>query len=255
MRPVIENLVRFEHTEKISGWYICCVLQGWHDEGSTFLTLAIDFGLDSYVRAHLTPQSVQSKKGRPLLGYILRPRFAQERLTMCFGNHLPDSALLKTVLDFGADPNHRYQDVSVWATFSCFIADHFGGQTPDGTLIEEEAYVEALKIMIQNGGDALLPRFWLSDVACFHTFGGDNWRDEVSDERLWRRFPNTTPAIQGSTRHDTFFAVYDLLEHFRDRFGFSLDTLKTLVLQQEARRPASAPSSQVVQIVDERQPD
>jgi hypothetical protein len=125
MRPVIENLVQFKRIKKISVWYICCVLQSWHDEDSTFLTLAIDFGLDSYVRAHLTPQSVQSKKGRPILDYILRPRFAKKRWTICVGNQLPDSALLNVVLGFGADPNQRYQGVSIWALFLCFIADHF----------------------------------------------------------------------------------------------------------------------------------
>jgi hypothetical protein len=243
MRPVIENLVRFERTGWISDWYICCVLRSWHDEGSTFLTLAIDFGLDSYVRAHLTPQSVQSKKGRPILDYILRPRFAKERLTMCVGNQLPASALLNTVLGFGADPNQRYRGVSIWARFLCFIADHFGGETPDGTFIEETRYFEALKIMIQNGADVLLPRNWLSDAAYFDASCGDNWLDEVSDERLWRRFPNITPAIQGSTGNDTFYAVSDLLERFRDRFGLSLDTLKTLLLQREAQSPASPLSS------------
>lgn len=244
MRPVIENLVRFERTEMISGWYICCVLQSWHDEDSTFLTLAIDFGLDSYVRAHLTPQSVQSKKGRPILDYILRPRFPEERGTICVGNQLPDSALLNTVLEFGADPNQRYQGVSIWALFLCFIADQFGEETPVGTFIEDAAYFEALNIMIQNGADVLLPRNWLSDAAYFEAYGRNNLFDEVPDERLWRRFPNITPTIQGSTRNDTFYAVSDLLEHFRDRFGFSLDMLKTLVLQREAQSLASAPSSQ-----------
>jgi len=116
-----------------------------------------------------------------------------------------------------------------------------------GTFIEEAMYFEALKIMIQNGADVLLPRNWLSDAAyfnAFNAFGGDSWLDEVSDERLWRRFPNTTPAIRGNTRSDTFYAVSDLLERFRDRFGLSLDTLKTLVLQREAQSLASAPSSE-----------
>lgn len=71
----------------------------------------------------------------------------------------------------------------------CFIADHFQAETPDDTFIEEATYFEALKIMIQNGADVLVPRNWLSDAACFNAFnvfGGDNWFDEVFDERLWR---------------------------------------------------------------------
>ena len=164
IRPAVENLVHFDCTDRnLSGWYVCCVLESWHTENSTFLTLAIDFGLDSYVRAHLTPQSVQSKKGRPILDYILRPRFATKRMENCVGNQLPDLVLLNAVLEFGANPNQRYQRASVWAIFLCFIADHLNVQSLNCALIEEKTYFEALKIMIQNGADVLLPRCWLSD--------------------------------------------------------------------------------------------
>ena len=244
MRPAVENLVRFERTPNITGWYISFVLQSWHDEDSTFLTLAIDFGLDSYVGAYLTPQSVQSKNGRPILDYVLRPRFANLGMNNCVGNHLPQSALLNAVLRLGAEPNQRYQGISVWALFLCFLADHFGGGTQDGTFIEESAYLEALKIMIQNGADNLLPKGWLSDASYFDAYDGDDWPDQVSDERLRRRFPNIPPTIQGSTRNNTFYAVNDLLEQFRIRFGSSLDSLKVMILQREAQRTAFAPSSQ-----------
>jgi hypothetical protein len=56
------------------------------------------------------------------------------------------------------------------------IADHFQAETPDGTFIEEATYFEALKIMIQNGADVLLPRNWRSDAAyfnAFNAFGGE----------------------------------------------------------------------------------
>ena len=96
------------------------------------LSLAIDFRLDSYVRAHLTPQSVQSKKVRPILDYILRPRFAKERLTVYVGIQLPDSALLNAILGLGANPNQKYQGISIWALFWCFRADHFQAETPGG---------------------------------------------------------------------------------------------------------------------------
>ena len=73
MQPIINNLVQSPATREY--WYLCCTLSSWNDESSTFLTLAIDFGLNSYIRAHLTRQSVQNKKDRPILDYILRPRF------------------------------------------------------------------------------------------------------------------------------------------------------------------------------------
>ncbi|KAF7504942.1 hypothetical protein GJ744_001589 [Endocarpon pusillum] len=245
MQPVVENLVCYKHTESISGWYICCVLQSWHKEESTFLTLAIDFGLNSYIRANLTPQSVQSKKGRPILDYILRPRFRKMRPTMCVGNQLPDLALLNVVLAFDMDPNQRYHGVSIWALFLCFIADRFGGETPDTTPLEKSAYFEALKIMIQNGADVLLPRAWLSSIAYYQAYGWDSWFDNGSEERFLRRFSNITPKIQGSAGDDIIYAVSDLLEHFKDRFGFRWGTLKTVVLQREAQVLASVPSSEL----------
>ena len=99
--------------------------------------------------------------------------------------------------------------------------------------------------MIENGADILLPRNWLSDAAYFKAFDGDNWVDEHTDERLWRRFPNITFARQGSTRNDIFYAISDLLECFRLNFGTSLDSVKTSALQQENQGLVSAPSRQV----------
>ena len=135
MRPVIENLVRFERTERDLGWYISSVFQTWHNEQSTFLTLVIVFGLDSYVRLHLTPQCVQSKERRLILDYILRPRFAKLQSSMSVGNQLHDLGLLNVVLGFGADPNQGFQGISFWALFLCFTADYFGGEPPNGAFM------------------------------------------------------------------------------------------------------------------------
>ena len=241
MQPMIENLVSCVRTKRVSKWYICCVLQSWHDEDSTFLTLAIDFGLKSYVRAHLNRQSVQSKRGRPILDYILRPRFVNQPSTLCVGNKLPDLTLLNIVSNFGVDPNQKYQGVSIWALFLCFIADHFGNKAPDTIFITESAYFEALKIMVESGADVLLPRIWLSDVAYFQEYSGESLFFDNSDDRLWRRFSNVMPTIQGSLRENDLYAVSDLLEHFSDRFGLRLDTLKPLVLQRQAQILSSEP--------------
>ena len=234
MRPVIENSVQFDSARSISGWYVSCVLGTWHEENSTFSTLAIDFGLHSYVLAHLTPQSVQSKRGRPILDYILRPRFATEGLHICVGYTSPDLTLLSTVLGFGADPNCIYRSVSVWGLFLCFIADHFRRLT-SVVAFDGEAYMEALKIMIQNGADILLPEKWLLDAAAldgFLLFFEDEWLDETPDESLRRRFPHAVPVIQRSLQSDAFYHVIDLLEHFCNHFGLSLDPLKAVIQQQ-----------------------
>ena len=174
VQPVIENLVQLQNQHLFTDWYIPCVLESWRHEESTFLTLAIDFGLDSYVRAHLKPRGVQGKKSRPILDYILRSRFAKERLTMCVGNQIPNLGLLKAVLGFGADPNHRYQESSVWALFLCFMADHFQETELDGTFVEEEAYLNALESLIEKGADVLLPRSWLAVAAILDVYGGSD---------------------------------------------------------------------------------
>ena len=227
-RPVVENLVRCEETNRLFGLYICWALECWHDEDSTYLTLAIDFGLDSYVRAHLTPQSVQSKKGRPVLDYLLRPRFAQLK-NSCVGHQLPDLAVLDAVLGFGADPNQKYKGVSIWALFMCFMADYVQEAVLADEHFEAEIYFEVLKLMIQSGAENLLPRQWISEKSGFHDNNRNIWHDEDSDERLRRRFPNTTPAIPENAGNDAFYAVTDLLENFCVCFGFDLDVLKALI--------------------------
>ena len=239
MQPIIDSLVQFPATQE-SYWYLCCALSSWHVESSTFLTLAIDFGLNSYIRSHLTRQSVQSKKDRPILDYILRPRFGKARTTGCVGNQMPDSAFLNAVLELGADPNEKYQGVSIWALFLCFIADDLG-RIPDISSIDVRAYSEALTITIQNGADVLLPESWLSDVCYFEGYCACNWLDDTPDERFSRRFPKILPTIQGSARENTIYSVSNLLEHFSEHFGFRLGTLKALVQQREAEILASGP--------------
>lgn len=122
-QPAIENLA---HLVSISAnlqpqelWCMHCVLHSWKREESTFLTLAIDFGLISYIRAHLTARSVHRKKGPPILDYVLRPRFVMRvnRSEICIGNQLHDLCLLETILDVGANPNQTYDCSSAWALF------------------------------------------------------------------------------------------------------------------------------------------
>lgn len=226
MRPVIENLARFQHPEFPIDWYICSIFRSWQCECSTFLTLAIDFGLDSYIRLNLTPESVTSKKGRPILDYILRPRFAKRGSDLCVGHRWPDLELLDVVLRFGADPNPIFRGVSIWAHFLCFIIDQFSLETPHVIHAEKAAYLAALKTMIQYGAEMLLPRDWLSyDDHVEFIFGLES--EEDPDERFWRRFPNMTPVFQGT---GILYAVSDLLECFCEIFEMTFDALKSSLL-------------------------
>ena len=80
----------------------------WHTEGSNFLTVCIDFGLESYVLEQFSQGSPLVKWGRPILDYIVRPRFAGERpQTLEIGNRSPSINLLQRVLKMGCDPNEQ----------------------------------------------------------------------------------------------------------------------------------------------------
>ena len=235
-KPVIEALARRDAREldEIGHWYLSRVLSTWQREQSTFLSLAIDFGLQSYVRTHLTPHSVQSKKGRPMLDYVLRPRFAileNSRRRICVGDRIPDLNNLDTVLNFGAHPNQIYQHASIWARFLCFMADYFRMNKPRGNFIEERTFLRALSTLIESGADVLIPRHWLIDTPCFDP----KIARETTDGRLIRRFPNVILMPAYGTTGSDLFAVSDLLECFSYRLGSSLDNLRAKLLPMEAR--------------------
>ena len=242
MEPIIHHLVSSGSTRAKSSWYIGCVLYSWKDESSSFLTLAIDLGLKAYVDAHFTRRSVYNKEGRPMLDYVLRPRFGHRPFFMCVGNKMPDLKLLKAALEFGADPNQIYQGVSVWALFLCFIGDVNRSEALYGTFADRQAYSEALEVMIKSGADVIIPGTWLASSAYFESYSRGNWylsSNPVSILR--RRFSNVKPIKNGPISTESLFAVSDLLEHFSDCLGFKVDVCKSLALQREALTLASRP--------------
>ena len=235
MRPVIENLVQYERAQQSSGWYVAYILESWHSEGNTFLTLAIDFGLESYVRAKMTPQTVHKKTGRPILDHLLRPRFIGAGWKNCIGNRSPHLGFLHTVLEFGANPNERYDGVSVWALFLCYIADCFGLENINTRFLEYSTYLGALTIMVQNGAHVLIPKSWLLSKVYPGLYGLNNLCgcNESPNERFWRRFRKTMPTIERERHVESLYAVSGLLECFRHLFGSGLDSLKSTVMRRE----------------------
>ncbi|KAL6717824.1 hypothetical protein ACLMJK_003909 [Lecanora helva] len=235
LQPVIEDMTRFDfkQREELSGWYICPSLDSWEYECSSFLTLAIDFGLYPYVRLHLTPESIRTKEGRPILDYLLRPRFPRWHTNISVGNPLRDTSFIDAALSFGANPNQTYRRVSIWALFLCFIADRLSTEGSDGTFTQEASYLDVLKIMIQNGADVFLPRDWLSDPAYYESIEGDSFRDEEPHERLQQRFGELSPATPWETETHTVYALSDVLESFRGRLGSSVDLLIDLAIQRQ----------------------
>ena len=236
IRPVVENLVLGEAADLVSGWYISCVLRSWHNEKSTFLTVAIDFGVTSYVRHHLTPQSLQSKEGRPVLDYVLRPRFMGcSSILMYIGNQLPNSKLLRTTLEFGADPNQTYENVSVWALFLCCVSDYFRNSRNCAILEEERACIVSLELLLKHGTDLLLPRDWICGQNYYTAYCHDDWLFEDPSGYLERRFPGAEPAIPENKGQTTYYLVSDLLESLGTYLKLSIDVVKSLALQREAQ--------------------
>lgn len=223
LQPAIEAFTCYGGTYS-AGWYIDSVLASWHEEKSNFLTLAIDFDMRGYCMAYLTENQVQIKKGRPILDYILRPRFETDA-SLEIGNSVPSIDLLHRVLTFGADPNCLYHEVSVWALFLSSVADwlHRGFDT---SAINKQAYLIALRMMIERGAGLVLPRSWVfSDSPChLHRFGCS----QNEKHGCWPKdLPTVEQAITGLSQPG--YAVTDLLETFRVHFGPEIDDLIALV--------------------------
>ena len=156
---------------------------------------------------------------------------------MGIGNSLPNLELLRIVLDFGANPNENYGLVSVWALFLCFLADEFTSDE-DGTFVKRLAYFGALEMLIHSGAAALLPRSWLSDQCQYEQYCWyDYWLGNGPEERFSYRWPRAWPAVEGSAKHgfEPWYAVGDLLEHFRPLFGPGVDKLRGLLNSRNGR--------------------
>jgi hypothetical protein len=227
MEPVIENLVNYyDNSERF--WYISPVLASWQEEGSSFLTLAIDFELSFYVEAYMTSQSIHKKLGRPILDYILRPRFAGSSSHMNIGNLRPNLKLLGAVLKFGADPNEKYGVGSVWAMFLCFLADTFAAFTDKEIAMDEMEYFGAMEMLICKGAVPLLPKSWLTEKSHYEYL--PYVETDVADshgELFSYRWPMALPVTEGLDNNgsEPWFAVSNLLEQFRPYFGSGVDKL------------------------------
>lgn len=208
------------------GWYISPVLNSWHKEKSNFLSLAIDFDMRGYCLAYLTRHSVQSKKGRPILDYILRPRFAGRISSdLRIGNSVPKVDLLQRALDFGADPNALHDGVSVWARFLSYAAQalHEGLHT---SIVNNQIYYTALKMMIDRGAAPALPCSWFASQNLEHSnyqrYGQLNLGYEAPN--YW---PKSVPTVDVATNQlsQSSYLVADLLATFEPYFGPDVDEL------------------------------
>lgn len=232
LRASFEDLASMHvcRAEDSSASYIMSSVESWEFEQSSFLTLSIDFGLRSYLRGHLTSQYVRDKEGRPVLDYILRPRFPSMRGHMNIGNSEPDLGLLRTVLTMGADPNELYQAGSVWALYLCLFADLLAHGLEKKQI---SVYAAALGFMIKAGASTSIPRSWLSARVAYDAYSyiplfQENSRVVNKKNRFAIRWPDIEEATD-LTQEAPYYAVRDLLECFRPRLGTQVDWLKGLL--------------------------
>jgi len=234
IQPILEKFVQ-NYDDLNFGWYIEPSINSWYDEQSTFVTLAIDFDLVSYVRTHITSGSVRGKRGRPILDYILRPRFLRTISPMSIGNQRPNLELLGVVLHLGADPNEMYESVTVWSLFLCLLADSFAESTYD-TYFQ---YSGALEMLIRAGAAPLLPKSWLSHETYYVYYAPffEFETYESPETRFSRRWPAAVPAMEWNPGlgSEPWYAVSHLLECFRSYLGSDVDKLRTLLDTRPSR--------------------
>ena len=132
----------------------------YFDEGNEncFLALAIQARLCLYVATKLDkkPSLIQSKQGRPLLDYALRPILVTPAETPNFVSYL-EFGMVRVLLDRSADPNQKislYGNITVWALFllTCF----FGARDQTANEHLRNTWFQAADMMIRKGADRKL---------------------------------------------------------------------------------------------------
>lgn len=163
----------------VGPWYLTTSLRSYHRDGSSFLTVAIDFGLSAYVDANLSREVIQHKKGRPILDYILICLFLFESFHS-IGNQLPDLELLRRTLELGADPNEITKYGTPWASFLVLLnyesnIEDYGNDKPGR--IAQEVLLKAVLVLLQHGADPVLPSVTISSRAVLLDWPGWRWED------------------------------------------------------------------------------
>lgn len=223
IKTTFEDLV-LNHPVCSVGLYLTPSVSSWNEEHSSFLTLAIDFTMVSYVKHYLNPSYILSKRGRPILDYVLRPRFPTEHASksMTVGNQSPNYELLSLILNCGAQPNEIYGFASVWALFLRFLAD-FLVDYPHHTQLTD--YTIALELMIRAGAATTLPRSWLMIGTDYVSYSlRTSSRGALETNEFSFRRPGSLPYGDKNAG----VAVSDILEHFRPSLGSTVDRLKEL---------------------------
>jgi len=237
IRDVIECLALRSNSS--AGWYINESFDTWYEEQSTFLTLAIDFRLISYVLNHMTRRCIQEKSQRPILDYILRPRFVAGDYGV--GDNGTDPELVRAALSCGADPNQRVRGIgpSLWALYLCFLADllhqRVEAKHSQFVTMDQLYHFHTMAALISAGASSVLPYEWLESPGYFEIrahwsqlFDSDaqsTWY--LHGARLRRRWPDVSAINSGKSmqKSGVVYAVSDLVQSFACFFDFDIGPL------------------------------
>jgi hypothetical protein len=219
------------------GLYIDTCLAAWIAEKSSLLTFAIDFDVQIYIAKHLTSHQIQDKTGRPLLDYVLRPRFIG-MFGQPIGLTMPDPLLVARMLQLGANPNESFDGCSLFSLFICLMNDCLRPYYNQMTLNEISCFFETTAMLVQHISEDCIHWSWLCHYGHFEAWDSD-WRHDIqeefdSDEVFRIRWPDLAPPIHTDNSHGgDFYRITDLLQHFKIYFGSRMDDLISVA----ARRP------------------
>lgn len=183
LRLVLDEVVQSASDDNmdVGPWYLSMSLRSYHYDGSSFLTVAIDFGLTAYVLANLTREVIQNKKHRPILDYILRCLFFPG-MNPSIGNQLPDLELLCRALQLGADPNEVTDYGTPWISYLIqldFERILKAYKTNRPGRMAQEALLRAVLLLLQEGADPVLPVLIVSSKAELSDWPRSRWEEHA----------------------------------------------------------------------------
>jgi hypothetical protein len=117
----------------------------------TFISLAIENGLNLYLVEVIDEDAAEEKQGQPLLDYALFP----SPQLLASRTILPDVELVSSLLHHGADPNQVFEMGSSWQKALCFVKTEFGQPSVVSRLRQEEwsLWAKLLAMLLRYGAD------------------------------------------------------------------------------------------------------
>lgn len=211
LQDVVEQIQVQQNDHTDTPWFLNHALEQWEREKGSFLTVAIEFDLVSYLREHLTADAIRNKLGRPILDYIL-----MRRLHHLEEDHVVHNIdVLSAALRLGADPNQKWLGMSTFARYllhlRVFVGDptiihslrDFSATVPRLKFWTKESQVTSLRtviLLLEYNAGPLLPAAWFEE--------GVSYKDEFPETSVvGTDMITVADALRGVDQGFTFTAV------------------------------------------------